>query len=68
MDRAGCYKYVDTMIVGTLNRGMDLLNISGITPRKTSNHRAKISIRNSFHGLEIAWRCSGKTGLDDVDV
>ncbi len=54
--------------VGAFDSVVDFLDIAGIAPGKTTDHRAEVALGDCLDGLEIARRCSRKTGLDDVDV
>ena len=59
---------VDPMVVRALDCSVYFLDIRGITPCQTTDHRAEISVGNGFDRFEIAWRCGGKTGFNNVHV
>ena len=56
------------MLLGALNRLVDLFYVRGIAARQSANGWAEIAVGYSLDRLEVAGRGGRKPGLDDVDL
>ena len=68
VQRAGCNEGVDAFALGRFERFRRAFDILPVGPRQPAYDRGGDGLGNLLHGLEIAVRRDGETGLDDIDA